>query len=579
MHSLIIRFIILLGLFVSTFVIAAPISNDRVFAFAEANYPSLFPGTATDQQFQQYNYRYYPVSGNYLAVDTSGVIFMLGSSTKNILTSVGPVANFESAITAWEATLPGTGQKIQGLSATQQADGTLYFRGTYQNSAVRFTHQGNIGQGKWDVYSGTSNDRTRVTISDTEGLKEALLMDNGQRMTVNIVGTERIEYRNYSNDRKFLFGSVLYRNGDKWLQGLMFTEAFSDYTDLVTVTDVTSQITKGLEQYSMLITPAVSKQTRWFDLILSPAYADLNLSLTNSTISGFIWDNIKAVAFVGAGSIKGIVTTTIGIANSRGVVATTQGVIIAGAITLLGAPAVTAATIIGAGYLLGSFARDYVDNHTVAVSNDSESDTKDYLTVSSSTTYTEEDPIPAPIQTVISQEGERCSTDGGVTYGVIQNNICVLPPTCILPEVLLDNVCVIPVSSVVTTVVSATGSRLTEGGSNTFPDGSIEKVSCTTPISAKITINIDFEKLEITQDHIWSYGRGVCSAPNHQVTPSGPDKFRWVTPFTITENLLNSKNINGTLSKTGITGKYIYHGENKQYAVTWDLNGQFEVLF
>jgi len=75
MRSLIIHFFVLLGLFFSTFVIAAPISNDRVFAFAEGSYPSLFPGTAVAQQFQQYNYRYYPVSGNYLAVDTSGMIF------------------------------------------------------------------------------------------------------------------------------------------------------------------------------------------------------------------------------------------------------------------------------------------------------------------------------------------------------------------------------------------------------------------------------------------------------------------------------------------------------------------------
>ena len=60
---------------------AVTLTNDRVFAYAEANYPKLFPGTAADQQFQQYSYRYYPASANYLAVDTATVIFMLGPDT------------------------------------------------------------------------------------------------------------------------------------------------------------------------------------------------------------------------------------------------------------------------------------------------------------------------------------------------------------------------------------------------------------------------------------------------------------------------------------------------------------------
>lgn len=84
---------------------ATQISNDRVFAYAEAKYSDYFPGPALNQQIQQYNYRYYPASGNYLAVDTSGNIFMLGPNlTNNVITLVGPVKNFESAIIAWEAT-------------------------------------------------------------------------------------------------------------------------------------------------------------------------------------------------------------------------------------------------------------------------------------------------------------------------------------------------------------------------------------------------------------------------------------------------------------------------------------------
>ncbi len=88
---------------------SAPISNARVFAFAEANAPGIFPGTASAGQYQQYDYRYYPASGNYLAVDTSGEIFILGPYTGGAIQSIGPVASFADSITAWEATQVAAG--------------------------------------------------------------------------------------------------------------------------------------------------------------------------------------------------------------------------------------------------------------------------------------------------------------------------------------------------------------------------------------------------------------------------------------------------------------------------------------
>lgn len=82
---------------------AFAVTDNQAFAYAEANYPSIFTGTATAGQYLQYNYRYYPASGNYLAVDTSGVIFILGPYTGNVITSVGPVTAYAGYITAWEA--------------------------------------------------------------------------------------------------------------------------------------------------------------------------------------------------------------------------------------------------------------------------------------------------------------------------------------------------------------------------------------------------------------------------------------------------------------------------------------------
>ena len=90
----------LLSVMLSTTAFA--ISGDRVFSFAEAKFPSIFTGLPTSGQFQQYNYRYYPASGNYLAVDTLGTVFILGPYTGGVLSTVGPAASFETAILEWE---------------------------------------------------------------------------------------------------------------------------------------------------------------------------------------------------------------------------------------------------------------------------------------------------------------------------------------------------------------------------------------------------------------------------------------------------------------------------------------------
>jgi alpha-tubulin suppressor-like RCC1 family protein len=81
-----------------------PISNARLFAYAEANFSSIFKGPPSAGQYQQYSYRYYPTSGNYLAVDSSSAIFVLGPYTGGVLSPVGAVESFRSYITAWEAT-------------------------------------------------------------------------------------------------------------------------------------------------------------------------------------------------------------------------------------------------------------------------------------------------------------------------------------------------------------------------------------------------------------------------------------------------------------------------------------------
>lgn len=81
---------------------AAEITNDQVFGFAAATYPDLFKGTFTAGVYLNYSYRFFPTTGNYLAVDTDGYISVLGPVSKGAILKVAPKASFEKAILAWE---------------------------------------------------------------------------------------------------------------------------------------------------------------------------------------------------------------------------------------------------------------------------------------------------------------------------------------------------------------------------------------------------------------------------------------------------------------------------------------------
>ncbi|MDP2285448.1 MAG: hypothetical protein Q8L06_15020, partial [Pseudohongiella sp.] len=75
-----------------------PVSDAKLFSFAEATYPEIFPGEYVSGRLNQFDYRFYPQSGNYLAVDNAGMIYVLGPYTNNVILNVGPVEAFRSAI-------------------------------------------------------------------------------------------------------------------------------------------------------------------------------------------------------------------------------------------------------------------------------------------------------------------------------------------------------------------------------------------------------------------------------------------------------------------------------------------------
>jgi hypothetical protein len=100
----------------STPATVAAISNAQLFSWAAATYPQIFPGTPTAGVYQQYSYQGYS-SGNYLAVDNAGAVYVLGPVSGNTILNVGTLTSFASMVTAWQATQPAAGSSGSGGTA------------------------------------------------------------------------------------------------------------------------------------------------------------------------------------------------------------------------------------------------------------------------------------------------------------------------------------------------------------------------------------------------------------------------------------------------------------------------------
>lgn len=91
------------------------VSDDQLFDYAEAIAPDTFIGPTSAGRYlrgtQEYNYRFYQGSGNYLAIDPAGMIYVTGMMTDNKLVAVGPVTAFADFVTAWKSRAPNPAQE------------------------------------------------------------------------------------------------------------------------------------------------------------------------------------------------------------------------------------------------------------------------------------------------------------------------------------------------------------------------------------------------------------------------------------------------------------------------------------
>lgn len=78
---------------------ASVLTAEDFMSWVEAQWPILFPGHSTTVTAEGFVYRYYAGAGNYLAVSTDGLVYVLGPVTSSQLVYVGKLADFTCAVT------------------------------------------------------------------------------------------------------------------------------------------------------------------------------------------------------------------------------------------------------------------------------------------------------------------------------------------------------------------------------------------------------------------------------------------------------------------------------------------------
>ena len=195
------------------------------------------------------------------------------------------------------------GQVTDLTHSVQQ--GGLHFKGTYKGEPFELVRtSAKSGKGSWDLNLGPPTDRIRATAKDGKGLTEIQAPDTGYRMTFDTVEGKRLETRLYQGAQGFVSGSVLYRVKGRWMHGMMKSEQFTGYADLVAVTDFTEKIERpNLSQGSPAGTRAFSFAA--FELISSARAQNQLPAPPGNDVEPDDFDQAKPV---GPGVLAGVMT-------------------------------------------------------------------------------------------------------------------------------------------------------------------------------------------------------------------------------------------------------------------------------
>ena len=98
---------------------------EDIFSFAATNFPLIFAGPPSAGQFQQFNYRYFPGSGNYLAVSTAGEVFVMGPYTDGAIVAVGTTSDLDSEVNNWLSSTSAPTRFLLNEACHSQVQATL----------------------------------------------------------------------------------------------------------------------------------------------------------------------------------------------------------------------------------------------------------------------------------------------------------------------------------------------------------------------------------------------------------------------------------------------------------------------
>lgn len=185
--------------------VAMAVTDEQLFAWAEAAYPEVFSGDMTTGHHQQFHYRLYAGTGNAMGVDTAGTAYVLGPVTGNVLTSFGPKAGYAGTVAAWEAGFPAPGNPAGqcGVPAEARAEDvsrptSVIGNGTPASctgeAVVDAVARGGVIT--FDCGPGPVTITMNQTAKIVNNTGPKIVIDGGGRVTLSGGGARRILYMN-----------------------------------------------------------------------------------------------------------------------------------------------------------------------------------------------------------------------------------------------------------------------------------------------------------------------------------------------------------------------------------------------
>lgn len=148
-----------------------PADINALFDWAQKNYGNYFPGTYSAGNYQSYTYRYYPSTGNYMAVSNGGVYVMGADLTDGEVLFINSLASMLCSVYAPNCTAPTAPPSTAPYSKTGSVHTALKSwragTGEYLGTLSFYQHNKDGSQG---ALVNADTDACKVKIDDSGNL-------------------------------------------------------------------------------------------------------------------------------------------------------------------------------------------------------------------------------------------------------------------------------------------------------------------------------------------------------------------------------------------------------------------------